>query len=35
MERRFCQSYSMPMGDETLLETESSGEKCREYCAYC
>ncbi|RGQ42867.1 hypothetical protein DWY99_03745 [[Clostridium] leptum] len=25
----------MPMGDETLLETESSGEKCREYCAYC
>ena len=25
MERRFCQSCGMPLGDETLLETESSG----------
>ena len=26
MERRFCQSCGMPLGDETLLETESSGK---------
>ena len=25
MERRFYQSCGMPLGDETLLETESSG----------
>ena len=26
MERRFCQSGGRPLGDETLLETESSGK---------
>ena len=26
MERRFCQICGMPLGDETLLGTESSGK---------
>ena len=26
METKFCQSCGMPLGDETLLETESSGK---------
>mgnify|MGYP007098987939 CR=1 FL=1 len=26
MEQKFCQSCGMPLGDETLLETESSGK---------
>ncbi|MDF2570017.1 MAG: transcriptional regulator [Sporomusa sp.] len=32
---KFCQSCGMPLNDQELLGTESSGAKTEEYCMYC
>lgn len=36
MEKRFCQSCGMPMGDtDELYGTEADGSKSMDYCFYC
>ncbi|VBB08254.1 Hypothetical protein LUCI_3525 [Lucifera butyrica] len=35
MKDPFCQSCGMPLSDASLLGTEKTGEKNRDYCFYC